>query len=120
VQPQLERIEVEAVRRGDDDLAVDDAALGERFKQRIMQFWEIAVERPQVAALYENVCCAAKDDRPEAVPFGLEEECTLRRQLVGQLGEHRLDRRGDAVGVTHCHEPSDDRPPVYLPEYLQE
>ncbi len=69
-------IEVEAVRAGDDDLAVDDAAGRERRQQQRVQLGEVAIERPQIAALDEDVGVAAEDDGAEAVPLRLEEERT--------------------------------------------
>jgi len=60
-----------------------------------VQLREVTVERPQVAALDKNVRRAAKDDGAKSVPFRLEEKCPGDRQIVGQLGEHRLDRRRD-------------------------
>ena len=68
---------------------------GSRREQRVVQLGKIAIERPQVAALDEDVGRAAKDDRAKAVPLRLVQERWPRRQLVGQLREHRLDRRRD-------------------------
>ena len=60
-----------------------------------MQLGEVAVERPQVAALDEDVGVAAEDDGAEAVPLRLEQEVARVGQRLGQLGQHRLDRRRD-------------------------
>ena len=57
-----------------------------------MQLGKVAVQGPQVAALDEQLAAAAEHDGAKAVPLGLEEESFRGRQLVGELGEHRLDR----------------------------
>ena len=98
MQPHLKRVEIEPVRRGDHDLPVDHAVLGQPLQQRVMQLGEIAVERAEVAALDEEVGRAAKDDGAESVPLRLEEHGAGGGQRVGQLGEHRLDRRRDREG----------------------
>src|SRR5262245_63539984 len=54
VQPQLQRLEIEPAGRGDYDLAVDDAAIGQPLEQRGVQLGKVAIERPQVAALDEH------------------------------------------------------------------
>jgi hypothetical protein len=74
VQAQLQEIEIEALRRCDDDLAVDDAAVGERRDQAVVQLGKVTIERPKVPALDIDGAAAAKDDRAKAVPLGLEEE----------------------------------------------
>ncbi len=97
MQAQLQRVEIETVRRGDDDLAVDDAAVRQAQRQRVVQLGEVAIERPQVAALDEHLLAATEHDGAEAVPLRLVEEGAVR-DLLGQLGEHRLDRRVDGEG----------------------
>ena len=64
-------------------------------KQRVVKLGKVAIERPEVAALNVDVGLAAKDDRPEAVPFGLVEEAAAGWQRLGELREHRLDWRRD-------------------------
>src|SRR5712691_2982739 len=95
MQPQLERVEIEPVRRGDDDFSVDHAVPGQSLQQRVVQIREVAVEWAEVAALDEEVGGTAKDDGAESVPFRLEEEGPGGGQRLGQLGEHRLDRRSE-------------------------
>ena len=51
VQALLQGVEVEAVGAGDDDLAVDDRAVGQQVEEGGVQLGEVAVERAQVAAL---------------------------------------------------------------------
>ena len=55
MQPHLQRVEVEAARRRDHDLAVDDAAVRQAGEQRVVQLGKVAIERPQVAALDEQL-----------------------------------------------------------------
>jgi hypothetical protein len=47
VQPQLQRLESEPAGRGNHDLAVDDAAVGQPLDQRVVQLGKVAIERPQ-------------------------------------------------------------------------
>src|SRR6185369_14928677 len=51
MQSQLQCIEIETVRRSDDDLAVDDAVFGKLRAQRFVQIGKVTVEWTQVAAL---------------------------------------------------------------------
>ena len=95
MQAHLQRVEVEPVRAGDDDFAVDDAAGGEGGEQAGAELGEVAIERLQIAALDVEAVAVAKDDRAKAVPLRLEEPGLARRQLGGELGQHRLDRRLD-------------------------
>ena len=61
MQPQLQRVEVEPVRRGDHDLAVDHAAVRQPLEEDCVQVGKVAVERPQVAALDEDVAVAPRN-----------------------------------------------------------
>jgi hypothetical protein len=74
VDALLQRVEVEPVRRHDHDLTVEHAALGQRVVQRPLELGEVAIQRLQVAALQQRLLGTAKDDRPEAIPFRLEEK----------------------------------------------
>src|SRR5439155_12154166 len=51
VDAQQQRLEIESVRADNDDLAVDDAALGQLSEQRIDELRKIAVHRLGVSAL---------------------------------------------------------------------
>src|SRR5262245_52245454 len=93
MQALLQRVEVETPRRGDDDFAVHDAAIGQAGQQRLVQLGKVAIERPEVTALDEHVATAAKHDGAKAIPFGLVKKSVALWQLVGEFGEHRLDRR---------------------------
>ncbi len=78
MQPELKRVEIEAVGRGDDDLAVEHAVLGQARGERVVQFREVAVERPRIAALDEEIALAFEHQRAEAVPFRLEQIVVAR------------------------------------------
>ena len=45
---------------------------------------------------------AAKDDRAKAVPLGLEQKLVAGGKLVGELREHRLDRRRDRGSLPYA------------------
>ena len=66
-----EPVEVEPALVGDDDLAVDDAAVGQVGQQRGDQLGEVAGERFAGTAADHELVAVPVDDRPEAVPFGL-------------------------------------------------
>src|SRR6187551_1830990 len=100
MQAQLQEIEVEALVGSDDDLAIDDTARRQPLEQCLMQFWKIAIERLQVAALYVNGIVAAENDGPEPVPFRFEEKSVSGGDLVGELRQHRLDRGFHHEGST--------------------
>ena len=92
MQPQLQRLEVETVLAGDDDLAVEHAALGDARLQRLDELREVAVERPLVAALDEHLVAVAKDEGAEAVPLRLEDPAVVGRQLVDPSRQHWQER----------------------------
>ena len=96
---QQERLEVERPVARDDHLAVEDAAVGQGGPERVGQLREVAVERLQVARLRVDLVAVAEHERPEAVPFGLEQPAVVTGDRVGGLGQHRLDRRLEG----QCH-----------------
>src|SRR5688572_3151091 len=100
MEPELQRIEVEPLWRRDDDLAVNHASGRDLVEKRVVQLREVPVERSKIAALNEDIGGRAEHDRAESIPFGLVQEPTLGRQLLGELREHGLDWRLD--GGTHC------------------
>src|SRR5215210_6179868 len=95
MQPQLKGIEIESVRRSDDDLTIQYAAIGQPLEQGFAQLWKVSVERSEVAALDEDIPSAPKHDGTEPVPFGLVQKLSLGWQGARQLSEHGLDRRAD-------------------------
>src|SRR5262245_32432303 len=97
MQSKLQTIEVEPLRRRDDDLAVDDAAGRQPGQQGVVQLGKVTVQRPQTAALNVAIVFAAEDERTKAVPLRLVKESALGGQRLGQFREHRLDRRLDWV-----------------------
>jgi len=72
VDSEQQRLEVEPVRSDDDDLAVDDTALGQRRGERGDELREVAVHRLLVAALEQNLVAVTEHERTKAVPLGLE------------------------------------------------
>src|SRR5262245_47325082 len=92
MKPQLERIEVESVRRGNDDLSVHHAVQRKVGKKRVAKLGKVAIERPQIAALNEEVRAMAEHDRAKAVPLRLVKKPAARRQRVRKLSQHRLNR----------------------------
>ncbi len=102
MDPQQEGVEIERAVVRDHDLAVEDTSLRESRPERVGQLREVAIERLQVARLRVDVVAVAEDERPEAVPLGLEQPAVVARQRVGRLRQHRLDRglEGECHGTT--------------------
>ena len=82
-----------APSRCDDDLAVEHAALGKRRLERGGELREVAIERLQVARLDVDLVAVAEDEGAEAVPLRFEQPAVVGWQVVGGLGEHRLEGR---------------------------
>src|SRR4026209_1733425 len=93
MDPEEERLEVEPTLAGDDDLAVQDAALRDRRPERRFELREVSIEGLQVARLDVDLVAVSDYECPEPVPLRLEEPALALGQRVGRLGEHRLDRR---------------------------
>ena len=77
-----QRVEVEPAIIGGrhDDLAVDDASLRQRRKQRFEQLGEVAGERALVAAGELDLVAVAEDDAAEAVPLRLVQPAIAGRE----------------------------------------
>jgi hypothetical protein len=78
-----------------------------------MKLGKIPIERTEIAALNERLGAASKHDRAKSVPLGLVEYRFARRQLVGELGEHRLDwwRYGKGrIDVSHVFASENGQP----------
>ena len=117
MEPQLKGVEVEAPWRRDHDLAVDDAAVRAGGRANIVvELGKVPVERPQVAALNEDVAAAAEDDGAKPVPLRLVQK-VAGRHLGRELGEHRLDGRSDGKlrGIGHAYSVA-RRPDILRPE----
>src|SRR6476620_4445983 len=96
MKPHLQRVEVEPLGSGNDDLAIDDTAVGQPESEGVVELGKVAVQRLQVAALDEHLAgSAAKDDRAEAVPLRFVEKRTAGRERFGNARQHRLDWRLD-------------------------
>src|SRR5438094_235937 len=87
------RLEIEPTVARDHDLAVEDAALGQVRAQRDLELRKIPPERLQVATLDQHVVAALPHERAEAVPFWLVEPTVTCGEAIGELREHRRDRR---------------------------
>src|SRR4051812_49483268 len=95
---EQERLEGEAFRPGDDDLSVEDAALGNLTGERLDQLREVTVERLQLAALQIGLAAIAEDETAESVPFRLVEEVVPAGEVLGQFRQHGLDGRLQHAG----------------------
>jgi hypothetical protein len=95
MQPELQRLELESLLAGDDNLSVEDAPLRQLCLQRIDQLREVAIEWLLVAALDEDFIPVTEEKRAEAVPLGFEDPSFARWQLAHSLCEHRKDWRID-------------------------
>src|SRR5262245_37981087 len=93
MEAHLERVEVEPLLRRDDDLAIDDRALGQGGPERREKLGKVTLEGLQIATLEVYALAIAEHDCPKPVPLRLEEPPVAVRQLVGELRQHRLDRR---------------------------
>src|SRR4051812_28728530 len=98
MKAQLQLVEVEAVARCNDDLAVEHAGLRQRGNQRLVELGKIAIERPEIPALDIDVVAAAKHNRPEAIPLRLVQHIVARWQSRRELRQHRRDWRVDWEG----------------------
>src|SRR5207248_10981722 len=99
VDAEQERLEIEAARAGDDDLAVEDAAGGNLASGRLAELREVAVERPLLAALQVWLAAVPEDEAAEAVPFRLVEPVLAGGNVLGPLRQHGVERRTDHRGT---------------------
>ena len=95
MQSQLQGFELETRGARDHDLTIEHAVLRQLRLQRVDQLGEIAIERPLVPTLNEDLVDLAKDERAKTVPLRLENPSLARRELTHSLGEHRKNRRID-------------------------
>src|SRR4051794_363525 len=108
-----QRGEVEPLGPDEDELAVEHDAIGLEGADTVDDLREVARQRSIVPAAEVDRPAVAEHEAPEAVPLGLV-EVVAPRQLAGQPGEHRLERRFDrkrhAIGLrergsrTHTHD----------------
>src|SRR5438045_39761 len=68
---QLQSVEVEASLVRNDELTVEDDALGKLREQRLAQLGEVAEQGPLVAALKIEIVAVAEHEASEAVPLRL-------------------------------------------------
>src|SRR5262245_23342318 len=92
MNPELERIEIQPVVLYDDNFTIQNTLLRQRRFQRRHQLGEIAIQRPFVTALNKDFIAVAKNNRPKAVPLGLEDPSFVWREDSNSFCEHRLNR----------------------------
>ncbi len=114
MDPQLQGIEVQAAAGSDDDLSVEHAS-GRKLPQQVpLDLGKVAVQWLALAALNEDLVAIAEDQRPEAVPLGLEDPTIAPGQLgysFGQHGEHReAEGKGHAPDRTRTAALRHDQP----------
>ena len=73
MNPQLQGLEVETARAGDDDFAVEDASIRQLRAQRVEQFGKVSIQGFLVAALQQDLLAVAKHQRAKAIPLGFED-----------------------------------------------
>jgi hypothetical protein len=93
MQAELQSIEIECTVPGDDDFAIENAALRQARFQGLDQFGEVAVQRLFFPALDQNLVAIAKDQCAKAIPLRLEDPVPSGRQFVHSFRQHRQDRR---------------------------
>jgi len=101
VEPELQGVEIEAPRGRDHHLAVHHASGRQARKEHVVHLREIAVERPEIAALDEDVVVAAEHESAKTVPFRLVEEATAVGHGSRDLRQHRIDRRLERKADEH-------------------
>ena len=100
MDPEQERIEVEAAGSGDHHLAVDHDPGRQGGHQGRHELGEVALQRPQVAALQDQLVAVPEDEAAEAVPLRLVCPPIAVRQRCLRRGEHRL--QGRVEGQAHA------------------
>src|SRR3989442_15991290 len=104
-----QRLEVEPAHADDDDLAVDDTALGQRRGEGCDELGEVTVHRLLVAALQHDLVAVAKHQCSKAVPLGLELPAVAARQGVRGFGQHGHERRSEGQAHSPILAPRDTR-----------
>jgi len=89
---QEQRLEVEPLGAHDHDLAIQDAALGQRRGQRRDELREVPVHRLLVAALQQHLVAVAEHQRAKTIPLRLEQPALATGQRVGSAGQHGRER----------------------------
>ena len=69
-------------------------------EQRVVQLGKVAIERPQIAALDEDLAAAAEHDRAETVPLGLVEEVAVGG--IASASFASIGSTGGAIGKGRC------------------
>src|SRR6476646_785675 len=97
MKPELQGVEVEPLRSGDDDLAVEHGSRRQLIQEDLVELGKVTIEWSQIAALDEDVVLGAKHNRAESVPLRFVQVAAACGQLFGQLCQHRLDGRGESA-----------------------
>ena len=84
----LQRIEIEATGRGENDFSVDHAVDGQRAFERLNQLGEVAFERFAFSAAQVNGVGAAENEGSKAVPLGFVAPARTGRNFVSGFCEH--------------------------------
>src|SRR4051812_17634288 len=101
-----ERVEVEHVVMGDDDLTIEHDLFGQALAERPFELGEVAVEWLEIAALDVDLVAFTKDERAKAVPLRLVELPSSFGDLRGELREHRCDGRIERRHAAHSNRPN--------------
>ena len=86
------RVEREPARRGDDDLAVKDAAARQVREEQVVQVRKVAVERLLSRLWMWTSRASRKTIARKPSHFGSKEKGPPRRGRLGEFGQHRLYR----------------------------
>ena len=86
--------------RGTADLAVEEARLGQKPREGLDQFGEVAGQRLRATAADLDVLPVPRHERAEAVPLGLIAQAAGRLGGIGDV-RHRLGEHGGGDLVGH-------------------
>ena len=99
---ELQRLEIEPAILGDDDFAIEHAAIGQLRPQRLEQLGKIAIQRFLIAALDQDLVPVAEDQRAKPIPFRLEDPI-FRRPAVRSTRLESIGRIGGFTGRFTLH-----------------
>src|SRR5215217_7824920 len=98
MQAREQRLEVEAVRSGDDELPVQDEPALRALQQRLDHLGEVAGERTLVPAAQVDLVAVAERETAEAVPFRFV-EVRAAGKVAREPRQHRRERRPELVSA---------------------
>lgn len=88
MEPQLQRVEIQALRSGNYDLAIQNAMERQLLPEGINQLRKVPIQRLSITTLNENLISIAKNDAAKTVPLGLEYPGTVLWNCLHTFGEH--------------------------------